>query len=301
MLTKLGLRTGLCLAAIASAAPSASAFNVYTVGGDAACPYAFIQDAIDAAAANPGEDYVFIASNGAYEDQHVVVTDQDVDIVGGFPDCTQLGDPGSAVTSISGTSGHSVFEIEGNSHVYMVNLDISGAVMDESHSGGGIYFGGFGALELANTAVFNNQAGYGGGIDMSPSGGHADLRLDSETLIIENTALVSGGGIRIEGDTRLYVLQPQTHIKLNHALNGYGGGIEVLTPAHADIGSPGDMTETRSCSSTTQSTVAASPWSGRQLTLTTRSIRCRSSRLGCVQPRTDRRQHSLAGWRRYLR
>jgi hypothetical protein len=111
--------------------------------------------------------------------------------------------------------------------------------MDEDHSGGGIYFGGFGSLELANTVVNNNQAGYGGGIDMSPSGGHADLTLDSGTLIIENTALVSGGGIRIEGDTRLYVLQPQTHIKLNHARNGYGGGIEVLTPAHADIGSPG--------------------------------------------------------------
>ena len=100
-------------------------------------------------------------------------------------------------------------------------------------------FVGFGALELSNTVVNNNHAGYGGGIDMSPSGGHADLRLDAGTLIIENTALESGGGIRIEGDTRLYVLAPQTHIKLNHALNGYGGGIEVLTPAHADIGSPG--------------------------------------------------------------
>lgn len=213
-------------------------FLIYRVGGGADCPYHTIQDAVDAATQHPGVDLVWIAMDQSYTDQHVVVTDQDVDIQGGFTDCEDI-DPGSDVTIVNGTAGHSVFEIEGNSHVYMTNLQITGASMDESHSGGGIYFGGFGALELSNTVVNNNQAGYGGGIDMSPSGGHADLRLDAGTLIIENTALESGGGIRIEGDTRLYVLAPQTHIKLNHALNGYGGGIEVLTPAHADIGSPG--------------------------------------------------------------
>jgi hypothetical protein len=223
-------------AACAIAGPDG--FLIYRVGGGADCPYHTIQDAVDAATQHPGVDLVWIAMDQSYTDQHVVVTDQDVDIQGGFTDCEDI-DPGSDVTIVNGTSGHSVFEIEGNSHVYMTNLQITGANMDESHSGGGIYFGGFGALELSNTVVNNNHAGYGGGIDMSPSGGHADLRLDAGTLIIENTALESGGGIRIEGDTRLYVLAPQTHIKLNHALNGYGGGIEVLTPAHADIGSPG--------------------------------------------------------------
>src|ERR1039457_1988838 len=95
----LALAAGFCLPQFALA------FNVYTVGGDASCGYAFIQDAIDAAAANPGEDYVFIATNRTYGDQHLVVTDQDVDIVGGFPDCTQLGDPGLAQTTIGGTFG----------------------------------------------------------------------------------------------------------------------------------------------------------------------------------------------------
>ena len=149
------LVAGLCLPHLALA------FNVYSVGGDGACGYAFIQDAIDAAAANPGEDYVFIASNRGYADQHLVVTDQDVDIVGGFPDCTQLGDPGLAQTTIGGTSGHSVFEIDGNSHVYLSNLVITGAVMDDSHHGGGIYFGGAGGLTVRYSWVFLNQAGYG--------------------------------------------------------------------------------------------------------------------------------------------
>ena len=80
----------LGFAAAFCAAPSAFAFNVYTVGGDASCGFAFIQDAIDAAAGNPGEDYVFIAMNREYGDQHLVVTDQDVDIIGGFRQLQRL-------------------------------------------------------------------------------------------------------------------------------------------------------------------------------------------------------------------
>ncbi len=221
----------------------ALAYNIYTVGGDAACQFAFIQDAIDAAAANPGEDYVWIASNRTYADQHIVVTDQDVDIEGGFTDCNAF-DPGTNQTTISGTSGHSVFEIEGASHVYLGNLEITGAVMDTSHSGGGIYFGGQGGLTLKTTWVHNNQSGYGGGIDMSPSAA-STFNLLAGTTISGNTALVSGGGIRIEGPTVLNVItvagEPQVYIAVNGALGqgdiGYGGGVEVLGPAIANIGS----------------------------------------------------------------
>ena len=230
----LALAGGLCLPQFAFA------FNVYTVGGDASCGYAFIQDAIDAAAANPGEDYVFIASNRIYESQHLVVTNDDVDIVGGFPDCTQLGDPGLLQTTIGGTSGHSVFEIEGTSHVYLSNLVITGAVMDESHHGGGIYFGGTGGLELRYSWVFNNQAGYGGGIAVNPSG-PTTLTLLAST-VSANTALVTGGGIQIEGQTTLnaYALGGDAvYIAQNAAQGnlGDGGGIKVLGPAVANIAS----------------------------------------------------------------
>ncbi|MFI4969167.1 MAG: hypothetical protein ACHP7D_03105 [Lysobacterales bacterium] len=228
----LALAAGICLPQFALA------FNVYTVGGDGACGYAFIQDAIDAAAANPGEDYVFIATNRTYDSQHLVVTDDDVDIVGGFPDCTQLGDPGLAQTTINGTSGHSVFEIEGNSHVYLSNLVITGAVMDDSHHGGGIYFGGAGGLELRYSWVFNNQAGYGGGIAVNPSG-PTTLTLLAST-VSANTALVTGGGIQIEGPTTLNALPidaDTNYIAQNAAQGGDGGGIKVIGPAVANIAS----------------------------------------------------------------
>ncbi len=225
------------------ASPLASAYSIYTVGGDAACNFAFIQDAIDAAAANPGEDYVWIASNRIYEDQHLVVTDQDVDIEGGFTECGDF-DPEFDQTTIGGTSGHSVFEIEGTSHVYLGNLILTGAVMDASHSGGGIYFGGQGSLALNIDWVFANQAGYGGGIDVSPTG-PTTVTLTA-TTVSANTALVSGGGIRIEGPTTLTAThtpsQYDNYISQNAALGqddngGFGGGIEVLGPAVANFSS----------------------------------------------------------------
>jgi len=226
--------------ALAFASPAAFAFNVYTVGGDAACGYAFIQDAIDAAKNNPGEDYVFIASNRTYDDQHLKVDNDDVDIVGGFPDCTQLGDPGLLQTTIGGTGGHSVLEIEGSSHVYLSNFVLTGAVMDADHSGGGIYFGGEGSLYVRYSWIFANQAGYGGGIDVSPSG-PTDFTLTASTVSL-NTALVSGGGVRIEGPTTMYATATATddvYITTNAALGqdatGYGGGIEVLGPAVANV------------------------------------------------------------------
>jgi hypothetical protein len=243
MSTKLGLQMGLGFVALASMASPASAFIVLTVGGDSSCGYAFIQDAIDAAHDSPGEDYIFIASNRTYEDQHLVITDQDVDIEGGFTDCSDF-DPGLDQTTIGGTSGHSVFEIEGTSHVLLGNMIITGAVMDADHSGGGIYFGGQGDLTLNLAWVFANQAGYGGGIDVSPFG-PTTLNLIG-SVVSANTALVSGGGIRVEGPTTLTVThspsQYDNYISQNTALGqdsdgGFGGGIEVLGPAVANFSS----------------------------------------------------------------
>ncbi len=78
----------LPFACAASAAP-AFAFQIYTVGADAGCRFTSIQAAIDAAAASPGEDYVWIANNQIYSGQHIVIQDQDVIVEGGLTDCSQ--------------------------------------------------------------------------------------------------------------------------------------------------------------------------------------------------------------------
>lgn len=221
-------------------APAARAFAIYTVGGDAACGYSSIQAAIDAAAANPGEDYVWIAGNQAYTGQHVVVADQDVDIEGGFTDCSDV-DPETALTTVSGAGngGGAVFAIRGTSHVLLANLFVRDADRGSNGDGGGVDFVGAGGLTLQRTTVSLNSADYGAGINVRGAGAGAVLTLGSDTLVLNNTAAVSGGGIRIEGNARLIATAPQTLIGYNHALGGYGGGIEVLGPARADIGSPG--------------------------------------------------------------
>lgn len=113
------------------------------------------------------------------------------------------------------------------------------------NTGGGIDFEGTGSMTISNSSIHNNSADYGGGIDFKGTGDPATdlpavLQLNQNTLILNNTASTSGGGIRIEGDAQLLTVEPQTFIAFNHAPGGYGGGIEMLGgDATAVIGSPG--------------------------------------------------------------
>lgn len=212
---------------------NAFAFRLYTVGGDAACSFNDLQQAIDAATDADGNS-ILIARNFTYSGQHLVINGQNINILGGLEECG--GSEYGAPIQITGRSGNSVIEIEGNSQVYLSNLDISGADLDGSHKGGGIYFGGAGSLELASVSVHDNRAGYGGGIDMSPSGA-ATLTLLS-SLIANNVASGQGGGIRLEGASVLNA-DPNTYITGNVATGqddiGFGGGIEMVGPAIANI------------------------------------------------------------------
>ena len=221
------------------------AFAVFKVDPYCGDPsvYNSIQAAVDAAAAYADADYfdyVWISNNTSYNHQHIVINDQRTVIIeGGFSDCNDI-DPGTNHTTISGAGngGYPVFDITGNnSAVVLLNLYITGA--QTGGSGGGIAFAGHGELDIGQTSVYLNTANYGGGINFYGDSNSASLYLWEGTTVLNNTANVSGGGVRIEGSARLYALQPQTWIGYNHANGGYGGGVEILGPARADIGSAG--------------------------------------------------------------
>jgi len=148
------------------------------------------------------------------------------------PDSTQ------PLVTLDGSGANRVLTISGASNITLRNVAILNGDVGGG-DGGGIYFGGSGSLSLTRSNVALNRAGYGGGINFNGSGGNANLYLLSDTTVLNNTASVSGGGIRIEGSARLFALQAQTWIGANHAQSGYGGGVEILGPARADIGSPG--------------------------------------------------------------
>ena len=229
-----------------SLAPSLTyAWGTFIVDPNCAWAYSTIQAAIDAAAAYTDDshaDYVWIsqnAGNNGYTHQHILINDPETVIIeGGFTDCNDF-DPGTDHTTISGSGndGGPVFQITGTGGaVVFSNLYITGANRP-GQNGGGIYYAGHGLLQIELSNVYLNEAGYGGGIYFSGSGGDATLYLEHDTTVLNNTADTSGGGIRIEGSARLSALHPQTWIGFNHAMNGYGGGIEILGPARADIGS----------------------------------------------------------------
>ncbi|MGA9335925.1 MAG: hypothetical protein WBV39_16710, partial [Rudaea sp.] len=150
----------------------------------------------------------------------------------------------SLVTLDGNASAGRVLSISGSSNVTVKFLEITGGNLSGSTrgDGGGIGFQGTGSLTLDASSVDDNAADYGAGINIDGSGDAdhiATLTLAANTLIVGNTAAISGGGIRMEGHAQLFALKPQTAIFYNHAPGGYGGGIEVIGPARADIASPG--------------------------------------------------------------
>ncbi len=225
-------------------------------GADSRCTDDTIQSAIDAIAndnsACPAK--IFITSERTYSSQSLVISNtgknitfigQGTGVVCGTTDimvCPPEGcppPPTAPFVTVSGTSGNSVFHIDGNNDITLRYLTVSLANLDSNQGGGGIYFNGSGSLTLDTSVVSFNTAGYGGGIDFIGSGGAATLNLLSNTLILSNTASVDGGGVRTEGSARLFALKDQTLIAFNHALNGHGGGLDVIAPSRADVGSSG--------------------------------------------------------------
>lgn len=242
-----GPPAAVLLAIIAPAAHGA----VFTVGGDAACATNSLQAAIDAARDLPGPDVIRLASNRSYTAQALRIGQQDLVIEGGYADCTAASPTGSTIISGEGGSASPVFTITGSGVRDLRRLGIiRGDASPLDGEGGGISFAGSGELRLTSVAINQNRAAYGGGINFRGTASPAALTIGSGTTISSNTAQISGGGVRIEGEpARMFMLEPQTAVFSNVALGvnlatgqaegGFGGGIQVLGGANADIASPG--------------------------------------------------------------
>jgi predicted outer membrane repeat protein len=138
---------------------------------------------------------------------------------------------------LHGNGSASVLYVHGNSNVTLQSLELTGG--GGIDYGGGVHFSGTGSLTLVDSTITNNSATYGGGIQFNGSGGNATLTLGADTILDENTASTDGGGIQINGTARLFALASNIFIGYNHAPNGTGGGVAVVGPAGASIGSAG--------------------------------------------------------------
>lgn len=233
MIVRLG---SILLASFLSIATAHAA--VYTVGTDSACTHTGIGAAALAADAHPGADEIHVAgtSNNLgspdYTNQAIVVSvsaGQQLDIIGGFADCSQAASTGIR-TIIDGAGGVTdpVFRITiaTGGLVRMSYLTIQRGDEDGSGKGGGIYFKGDGILELNHALITRNIAGYGGGIYAQGTDTHTELVIGTDVSINQNTARFDGGGVVNDG-TEMTMTAPDSSIAFNHAPDGSGGGLLI--------------------------------------------------------------------------
>ena len=236
----LALTLGTCAVAAQAA--------IYTVG--AGCPYTSVQAAVNAVPAS-GAHEIRITNAATHEQQAISISARNVTLRGGYVNCSEE-TPSGGNSILSGQNGgnDSVLTIRGsNNNITLERLNLIRGDEVYDGYGGGIDFKGSGTLTLRTTALSQNYAGYGGGISVVGEGGNAVLRLETGTTILLNTAQFSGGGVRLEGTAQLTMNAPDSTIASNEALGlnptnsqpqyGYGGGVQVIAPATATIGSSG--------------------------------------------------------------
>lgn len=227
---------------------------VYAVGPGPGCTHSTIQAAINAAEANPGEDFIRIPHSQVWTNQALVInTGQTLSLEGFWSDCNTIDDTRSTVLDGAGGSAAPVLRIEGSGHAINLNsLTIrNGDVAGPSGKGGGIWYRGNGTLRIAGTSIINNTAGRGGGLYLEGTGSAATVHILGGVGITGNTAVDSGGGVFAEA-VHLYMTQPGSIIAFNKAtgysvagltVGGYGGGLVVncttSLDGHATIGSAG--------------------------------------------------------------
>lgn len=240
----------VCLVAFINLAFVGNAFAFITVGLEHGCSFSDLQQAIDSNVSNE------IRVIQVYHGKPIKFSNRSLKIFGGYTDCTGTTQaPGgnfnfsnySVIDGSMDTGTKPVLQIDGQS-----TLDLRNFIVEFGHNsgnaGGGIRFfssGSSASLDLTNVVISSNRADLGGGIFYNGGATTSDrLVFHEETVIENNTADHAGGGIRLEGRTRLIAESPQTWINGNTANpnfsdDGRGGGLQLLDGSTAVVGSPG--------------------------------------------------------------
>jgi hypothetical protein len=235
------------LIALALLAGTQAVAAVYKVGPatDSQCTHTTLAAAITSAVANPGADTIRITNSQPYLNQALTISsNDDLEIIGGFLGCSRA-TPEPGVKIVIDGANASVLRILGNGRVTMRNLEISGGNAVGGSEGGGIYFQGNGTLDIADSAIINNIAGYGGGIYARGTAVAAELLIGANVTIASNTARYSGGGVYID-QLEMAMREPNSAIAFNTAQGmgdgGYGGGLTIRAAglsAYAYVGTSG--------------------------------------------------------------
>lgn len=221
--------------------------DVYRVGTGSDCSHATIQLAIAAAESHAGDDVIRISRSLSYTQQALVVsTSQNLEISGGFATCAQATIDGIA-TILDGAGGATEpvlrLSANGNARLTLRQLTVRGGDEDGTGEGGGILFRGTGTLDIADSTITANLAGYGGGLYAEGTGPDASVVIGANVLVVSNTARFSGGGVYIE-NIKMQMTAAGSTLAFNEALGsggqgGYGGGLMILCGSRSSLASIG--------------------------------------------------------------
>ncbi|HEV8632448.1 MAG TPA: hypothetical protein VGV61_19195 [Thermoanaerobaculia bacterium] len=239
----------LALTAVLASSPlavEAAAFRVGN-GGSPPCTHADLAAAVAAAAANPGNDQIYVTrADPPSLAATVDINDQDVEIIGGFADCaaatpsgrttvTVDADPGfhihgSVVTRnvklrglwIDASAGGRSLRIEDQSYVEVRDSELIGGFV--SGDGGQVWMSGSNTLWLRGRSKLRGAgaSGDGGGIHCSAGG---VVIVDEASSVRANSA-TNGGGIYADNcSVTAYGYPPGDEAILDNSASADGGGI----------------------------------------------------------------------------
>lgn len=195
------------------------------VGSGAGCGFATIQAAINASAEN---DIIRIASNQAYFNQTLMVSNRSLTLAGGYSQCG-LAQPDTSPVLVRGNGSNSVLRIAaaGARTVLVARVSIWDGGAD-ADGGGGIDLSGPVTLTLDDVGLQRNESTRGGGLRILGSGIdqtlvrlHGGTRIGSTQAGFGNSATLDGGGIHCQAAT----LQLRDGAVLGNASGGSGGGL----------------------------------------------------------------------------
>jgi len=207
---------------------------IYTVGKSGLsnnCSFPTVQQALTAAARNPGADEIWVTrdvNGGYYQNQALVSPAQDVKIVGGFDDCWDAWPSGMTELHGNGGAAAPVLTINGGTvTIEKLRFTRGDATSSSTAAGGGIRFAGNGTLNITDSLIDRNTAGMGGGIALLAQSGSIGLNI-ATTRIAENQANSVGGGIVLmsSAGTAAFTAWDDVEISANFAVEG-GGGIAM--------------------------------------------------------------------------
>ena len=211
--------------------PIASQAAIFTVGVDAACTHSSIQDAIDAAAADPDYDSILIARNQTYAAEALLIPHTALALSGGPADCTVL-DPGTQRTLISGVGngGLPVVRVDAaggvaRALVSLQNLELVGSGQSVAE-GGVLQVRGWVQFSAAGVVLRDGQATRGGGLyaEGLDAANTAHLQFGGSAGVpgrIEDSQAQDGGGIYC-GTHSFVSIGPHARVSGNAAQLGGG-------------------------------------------------------------------------------